>query len=642
MLPDLHLLRPLWLLALVPLGWVLWRQAWRTTGHEVWRDVVDPHLLPHLLVGDGERGSRLALWLLGLGGLLGVLALAGPVWRRLPQPVYQLQAHRVILLDLSPTMNATDLPPSRLAQARFKVLDLLRRAGEGQTALLAYGVEPFLVSPLSTDSATIAAQVPNLDSTLLPIQGARRADLALTAAGELLQQVDSPEGEVILVTDGLDHPPAAQEAARQLLAQGYRVSVLGVGSDEGAPVPMAGGGFLKDSHGAILLPTLQRESLETLARVGGGRYVTVRADDQDIETLILPGRRTQRAERQDTRADQWQEEGPWLLLLLLPVAALGFRRGWLSPLLLCLYLTPSPPAQAFEWRDLWWRLDQQGAQQFAAGQAAAAAARFQRPDWQAAAHYQAGNYAKALDILERVGGPEADYNRGNSLARLGRLEEALAAYDRALAVRPQDPDARANRDLVQQLLDQQRQQPPLQDQSGKSSQNKQDQQSQTRPRSTPGAAGQHEQSSPPDADTQQQKGQEGDQKGQSQKDQETGSKTPEQNSHRTAADSSSAQTQQGQQAASRKRDTNQETPPMPPEPAGRQSATGDPGLTDLLGESQGQNPPPAGAPLAPEDQAQREARQSMEYRLNQVPDDPSGLLRQRFLLQHLRRIGELP
>mgnify|MGYP001823720473 FL=1 len=283
---EFHFLRPWWLLALLPLGWLLWYLARSRGDGEAWRRLVDAHLLPGLLVDTGGTSRRLPLALLGLGWLLLSLALAGPTWTRLPQPVYQAQQYRVIALDLSPSMNAADRVPSRLAQARFEVLDLLRRHGEGQTALLAYGPEPFVVSPLTSDVATIALQVPALQTDLLPQPGTRRTDLALDEAGRLLQQAGAPRGEVILVSDGVADPVRANAAARRLLDNGYRVSVLGVGTAQGAPVELPEGGFLRDAGGAILVPKLDLPSLQALADAGGGRYVTAAAGDRDISAPV--------------------------------------------------------------------------------------------------------------------------------------------------------------------------------------------------------------------------------------------------------------------------------------------------------------------------------------------------------------------
>ena len=250
---DLYFLRPLWFLALLPLPWLLWRLARVNPGAEAWRGLVDAHLLAHLLVEEGARARRLPRVLLTLGWLLGVTALAGPVWERLPAPLYQAQAQRVIILDLSPDMDAQDLTPSRLARARFEILDLLAAAAEGETALLAYGAEPFVVSPLTQDAATIAAQVPDLETALLPVRGPKRTDLALEAAGGLLKRSGSPEGDIILVTADPERPEAVRAQVARLRDQGYRTSVLGLGTEKGAPVPRAEGPFPADDQGGIRL-----------------------------------------------------------------------------------------------------------------------------------------------------------------------------------------------------------------------------------------------------------------------------------------------------------------------------------------------------------------------------------------------------
>jgi len=692
MADQFHFLRPDWLWLLLPMVWLLWRLLRSDGNADAWRSLVDAHLLPRLLA-DGGGPRRLPRVLLGLGWLLGVLALAGPTWARLPQPVYQAQDYRVLALDLSPSMNATDLSPSRLAHARFKLLDLLRKVRDGQTALLAYGAEPYLVAPLTSDTNTIAAQVPSLETGLLPVQGAKRTDLALDMAGDLLQQVGAPDGEVILISDGLDHPAAAGEAARRLRNRGYRVSVLGIGSAKGAPIPAAGGGFLKDSKGNILLSNLDVGALQTLAHTGGGRYVTAGPDDRDIEALVGSDHANLRnaVEKQDAKADQWREEGPWLLLLLLPLAAFAFRRGWLAPLALLMLLGSPPQAHAFGWSDLWQRPDQQAAGLLQAGDTAKAAETFQRPDWRAAAQYQAGDYQQALETLDGVQDPDSAYNRGNTLARLGDLKQALAAYDQALEENPRDADARHNRDLVQKLLDrqqaQERQQSPQdqkkqgqssgqqdqqrsgepqqqgqrgqqqsdqrqqqgRQQSGQQQQNgqqepqksgeKQGQQGQPQPGEQ---QGQHEQQRPKsdgqtrqaEADRQEQPGKEkekgesrrSDEKAEEQKAQQAGTGKEEQEPKGPEREKAQSARASRRESSGKRSEQQQPSPPS------------EPGLTDLTGKPQtgsGASIQSAAARIDPED------LQAMEQMLRRVEDDPGGLLRQRFLLQHLRRTGQL-
>lgn len=681
---DIHFLRPLWFLALLPLPWLLWRLGRANTGTEAWRGLVDAHLLRHLLVDEDARVRRLPRVLLALGWLLGVTALAGPVWERLPQPLYQAQAQRVIVLDLSSDMDAQDLAPSRLARARFEVLDLLAAAAEGQTALLAYGAEPFVVAPLTSDAATIAAQVPDLETALLPVQGPKRTDLALEEAGNMLKRSGSPEGDIILVTADAERLEAVRSLVARLHDQGYRTSVLGLGTAKGAPVPLADGGFQTDAQGAIRLTRLRPDLLQDIADAGGGRYVPLAADDSDTRALLPEAGRNaggREVEEMDAQADQWREEGPWLLLGLLPLAALAFRRGWLSPLILLVLFLPPPTAEALSWEDLWWRTDQQGALALAAGDPRQAAARFNRPDWRAAAQYQSGDYDQALETLQDQAGAEAAYNRGNALARAGKLPEAIEEYDRTLGEAPGHADAQHNRDLLQRLLDQQ--QPPSQtassaSQTGESSQDgqedadSQDQQGQTGDYDARDQQGrQVGQSESQDTGGQGQNSQQG-QSGSQDPDPDPAGTPPRQASSEQPGEPQKGESGQGdgqegdeaQEGPQAGRSRSNQSEPQAGEESQEDAAAGarpreagaepagqttdktpqagpEPGKQDLIG---GQEPgrPPAGEPEPEIPTPMSEGEQAMEHQLRRVPDDPGGLLRQRFLLQHLRRQGQLP
>ncbi len=679
MAAELHFLRPQWLLALAPLLFVL-IGLWRARhAANAWRGLVDAHLLPHLLVGEEGRPRRLPLALLALAWLIGTLALAGPVWERLPQPVFATTAKRVILLDLSPSMNAADLAPSRLARARFEVLDLLAATREGQVALIAFGPDAFIVSPLTGDAQTIASQVPRLGTDLLPVPGPRRTERALEQAGALLAQAGGEGGEVILITDGLTGNGAGarvEAAARALAAKGHRLSVLGVGTADGAPVPDPGGGFAADRSGAIPMARLERGALESLARAGNGRYVDLDPGERDTLALISTGDAAGAAmapggliEQQGLAADQWREEGPWLLLALLPIAALAFRRGWLLPVLALVLVLPPHPGWAFGWDDLWQRPDQQGAHRLAAGDDAAAATRFQDPAWRAAARYRGGDYAGALADLTGVGGAEADYNRANALARLGRLDESIAAYERTLQQAPDHTDARANLDLVKALRDQQKQDQP----QGQGDQDQKDQKGDKGQQGQEGRQGQKD-GQPSDAGQDGQNGQQG--QGQQQDSgqgapptagtgapqdapPDPGAAKPDSAGQQADPAGTDPKAAQGSSAGN-----TGETPPPKPGDLGQGAVAGEPEVTLPDGakpepaKDQGQaavaaQPPPSGAPptgnaaarlagAADLNPQQREQQQAMEAQLRRVPDDPAGLLRQRFLLQQLRREGRLP
>lgn len=645
---ELHFLRPLWLLALLPLGAVLialWRQE---AGRSVWRGVVDAHLLPHLLTGEGGSTRRLPLILLGLGWLLGTLALAGPVWERLPQPVFSTTAKRVILLDLSPSMNAADVPPSRLARARFEIQDLLAASREGQVALIAFGPEPFVVSPLTGDAQTIAAQVPRLATDLLPVPGTRRTDRALELAGQLLTQAGGAGGEIVLIADAIGPEAPAIAAARTLAQSGMRVSVLGVGTPQGAPEPRSDGGFVADRNGSVRIARLDRTGLEALAQAGQGIYLEPDPGDGDTSALLARSAGTHETLAQPgLTADRWQEEGPWLLLVLLPLAALAFRRGWLLPVLALAFVLPPTPGFAFGWDDLWQRVDQQAARTLAQGDAAAAAGRFEDPAWRAAARYRAGDYAGALADLEGQTGAESDYNRGNALTRLGRLDQAIAAYERALEQDAGLDDARQNLELARKLKERQKQSENQKDQKhqqdGKDREQGQDSEPKDNGQSTTsgdqGQSGHDRQAGKAGgADSQ---GNQGDSK-------------PEGQSAEGKAQSQSEAAPGSEQAQSQTAGRTGQSPPPGAGDFGAGAREGEPAAAladadaspkpaEARGKGAGQPPAQSEtggvADLTPE---ARERQQSMEAQLRRVPDDPSGLLRQRFLLQHLRREGRLP
>ncbi len=457
MLAEFHFLRPGWLAGFVLLGWLVFR-TWRGQGIAGdWRAACDPELLQHLLLRGGQGWQRRAAWLLAITGSLALLALAGPSWQRQPQPVVRDDQALVILLDLSRSMDVRDRPPSRLLQVRYRLVDLLQHYPGGYAALVGYAGLPFLVSPLTDDFATIVSQLQALNTQTMPARGSR-ADLALDYAAELLQNAGHDNGQVLLVSDSLARASTARQRAMQLAQRGYRVSVLGVGTVAGGPIPVSGSGFARDAGGSIVIARLQREALQAVAQAGGGHYRELGINDAQLD-FSAAGAALEDTERLAT--GHWREQGPWLLLPLLLLCALTFRRGGSLVCVLCgVLLLPDTAGAASLWDQLWSRPDQQAERLFHEGRTAAAAEHFQDALWRATAYYRQGEYPQALDALRDT---ELDaggqYLRGNTLAQLERYEEAVAAYDAAIAVAVEAPrlreDAEHNRRQVQALLDQQ-------------------------------------------------------------------------------------------------------------------------------------------------------------------------------------------
>ena len=466
---PLHFIRPLWL-ALLPLAVILplvWRRLRRPSGD--WSKVCDAHLLRWLSVGNGAtKSSRFGPWLAGLVWLIAAIALAGPSWQKLPDSSFTSRDARVLILDLSLSMLAEDLIPNRLAQAHFRLSDMLEATSEGQTGLVSYAGDAFVVSPLTSDTNTIRNMLPALRPDVIPVSGSR-PDRALELAAELLKRSGIGRGEILLISDSGSR--AAANVAASLAKRGIFTSVLAVGTVQGAPIP-SGDGFVSDSKGNIVVARLERDALQAIARAGGGKYSELTAGSTtNSPWAAVDG--SEFARKDDALAERWKDAGPWLVLLLLPLVAFSFRRGLLFvlPLILLPGLLISTDAKAGFWDDLWATRDQQAQTALQQERAADAAVLAKNPGIAGEAFYRSGDFVNAGQSWSQVDQNQADnhYNRGNSMAQLGEFEEAIAAYDAALALDSEMEDATFNRDLVEQMKQQQEQeQQEQQDSEGES------------------------------------------------------------------------------------------------------------------------------------------------------------------------------
>ncbi|MFT6952262.1 MAG: Ca-activated chloride channel family protein, partial [Paraglaciecola sp.] len=461
-LADFHFLRPLWLMALIPLILLVAVITYLHKQQSGWQSVLAGHLYTHLVTSENSKQTKPPLYLLAVGWVLATLAIAGPTWERLPQPVYQLHSGKVVVIDMSLSMRATDVKPNRLARARYKAIDLVNAIAEGETGLVAYAGDAFTISPLSSDGQNLTTLIPSLTPEIMPVAGSEPY-LGLLAAIELLTNAGYQQGEIFWITDGIENNQV-NEVNKLLRNTPFRLSILAVGTEEGAPIQLTNGDFMKDSSGAIVLPKLSVSNLRTLASTGRGRYIAMSSDDEDIDYLknqsLLERQNKQQDEQSaDNFGDKWKEMGPYLLLLILPLAAYGFRRGMVSLFLLSM-LTPlySPTANANTLTDIWKTGDQQGQQAMAQQDFAGAAEAFDDPLWRGTAYYKNQDYQQALEAFRQSDSTDALYNQGNALAQLGELEQAMATYDKVLAKDPAHEDARANKALLEQQQKEQEQQ----------------------------------------------------------------------------------------------------------------------------------------------------------------------------------------
>jgi Ca-activated chloride channel family protein len=446
---GLHWMRPEYLWAIIP-ALLLFILLWRNTGKGgSWSKIISADLLPFLIDGVETKKSRYPVaCLLGLW-IIAAIAIAGPAFKKIPVPVYQKEDALIVLLDLSPSMLASDSAPSRVVQARREILDLLTIRKEGLTGLIAYSGDAFIVSPLTSDTETIALLAPNLAPTTMPTIG-NNPIAAIELANKLRAGAGINKAKLLWITDEL--PESDFEEIENLLLDGnFDVAILGIGTREGAPIPLANGGFLKDANNAVIIPKLNEATLQKIANSTNGIYRRSEVSDTDIIDLVDFKPSLELDDSSEVllqEFDAWQDEAPWLALLLLPFVAIGFRKGWLLGLFI--FVLPIEQSYADVWQDLWTTKDQQAAKMLNQGDAKTAAQLFEDPHWQAIAQHRAGEFDTAAKGFDEQT-PASLYNKGTALARAGKILEAIKTYDEALKLNPEMEDAKFNKKLLESL-----------------------------------------------------------------------------------------------------------------------------------------------------------------------------------------------
>ncbi|MCH7743193.1 MAG: VWA domain-containing protein [Proteobacteria bacterium] len=573
-LQDFHFLRPQWFYAIIPALLLFALLKYRQSNASNWDKAIDPELLTHLLETPSGTVGKSPYSLILIAWLIATLALAGPVWEKKAQQIYERENALIVIFDLTRSMYAADVKPNRLVRARRKLIDLLGMREEGITGLVVFAGDAHTVTPLTDDTNTIIAMIPALTPQIMPARGSKLAP-AISRAIELFHNAGVASGRILIITDEIRDMAEAQAIARNY-RYSFPVSVLSVGTADGAPIPLAASpgnaGYLKDRAGNLIIPKVDSLALQDFANLAGGRFSTMTLADEDLAYLLaddpLLEDDTFRVLERDF--DVWFEQGPWLLLLLLPLASLAFRRGWIWGLALLLIL-PAEPAMAGLWDDLWQTRDQQAMTALDKGEANEAARLFENTGWKGSAFYKGENFADAGNQFATIDNSDARYNLGNSLAKQSRYEEAIEAYTQSLALQPDHEDAVFNKQLIEELLSQQQQQQQQQqDKDG-------------------------EQSESPDQEQGEQQSQ---------------------NEQNDAENESQDGNEQDEQQQDKKEEPSQE-------PSDEQDA-----------EPQNQRMAEEDAKLDAEEQ------QALQQWLRRVPDDPGGLLRRKFGQQYEDRIRQ--
>ena len=651
---QLHFLRPeyFWLLAIVISAFIT-LYLLRSKSSQ-WYDIIDPLLVEQLLdnTANSQASRRTNLPLVGaaLACCIAIIALAGPSWEKLPSVTEQKNDAMIIIADLTLSMHATDIKPSRLVRTRYKLLELLKQRKAGQTALIAYSGDAHTVSPLTDDASTIAALIPSLSPEIMPSIGSN-AIAAFNSAIALLKNSGISQAKIVWFTDEALRTDVIQinkmfshasNADRQLI-------IIGVGSKAGGPIPLPSGKFIKDTSGRIVNAPLSRDKLKDIAANTGGVYLDLQADNSDINTILSETLFNQlssienKEQTQNKKAkltDTWLDRGGYLALLLLPFALMSFRRGWILSIVLVFNMShinyadasndnqQADEAHHFKWRDLWQTPDQQAYALERQRLHSQASKKFENPAWKGAAEYQAGDYQPALETLSKLAEKNnhaaAHYNHGHALARNNDLDAAITAYDKALAINPEMKDAQKAKAIVEALKKQQQQKEQQQkDDPSKENNDQQDGDQQDGDQQDSGKdnSGKQEDSQPSsDKSNSSSQPSESEQASDSEKNNESSNELLD----RQAEQSQSANEDQQNQQPEEQEDENNKT------------TTTQKAEQNTENTSETENNTAAMSPS--EEQLNAEQQAQLQQWLKKIPDDPGGLLRRKF--QYERNVRE--
>ncbi len=420
-----HLLRPLWLLALLPVAGLWWVIRWRAlTGAEAPTGIA-PHLAEALTVGETGRAQIQAID--GIAAVLALLtlAVAGPTWSRVPNPLLAQTAPMVVALEVTRSMEAPDLAPNRLDRAKFKILDLVERRAGARTALIAYSGSAHRVTPLTEDPNLLRSMLDALTPEVMPQEG-DNATAALELARAELAKSETP-GAILFVLDELSGTDAA---AFEAPAEEEAPVLFLVAAPEGSPR-----GALDRLDAEIIQLTADETDLAAIDRAAASAYRAALLGDERLD---------------------WDDRGWVFGWLAMPLLLLWFRRGWTmrwAVLLACAISAQAPTAARADMVDWFFTPDQQGMMAFRDKEFAAAAELFQDPMWRGQALFRSGQYPEAADLFSRIDTPEAAFAEGMARTRNREYRPAIAAYETALELQPDFPDAEWNLAVTRVILD---------------------------------------------------------------------------------------------------------------------------------------------------------------------------------------------
>lgn len=457
--------QPLWLL-LAPLPWLLWRWRKDKIHHPALERFARAELWPRLLHGIDQTLLHRGRWLFFGAWTFALIAAAGPLWLKSGEQLTAapVGSNIVVVLDISPSMLVSDVNPNRLELAKRQLLDFIRQRPQDRFALVTFSANAYIVLPLTHDAKALAQFLEALNPELVSVPGTN-INRALVLASKILRRTPGAQnghGLVLLLSDGEIHDSDGLIAARTLGEQGYPLHTFGVGTTIGGPVPLPNGQLVRQ-EGEIITSQLQPGILQRFAEAGHGAYQPLSPLSTDAWTAL--------AHAADQRAQPISERvvrrGTTALFPFFLAAAFtlflwaGLRRPEaLAALLLAPLLLTAPDSEAAPWDEVSAYQDLKKQNFESAMQKYTGLDYYNGHLGHGAAAYRLKRWQQALDSFRKAEAashePEqqaaALHNQGNALTQLNRLDDARVAYQRALQLQPQFPQAAHNLALINRYL----------------------------------------------------------------------------------------------------------------------------------------------------------------------------------------------
>ncbi|MEL6113639.1 VWA domain-containing protein [Photobacterium sp. SP02] len=460
-LAQFRFIRPAWLLLFVPFVWLFYVQWKSQEAGSQWQRTLPEHLRKALTVGGSGWRRQLPLLILMLTTALVILVCAGPTWKKQPSPFHEDKTPLIVLMDTSQAMLEKDVAPDRLTRAKQKVEDLLAIRAGGENALIAYAATAHVAMPLTRDIAVFKPMLEALSPDIMPREG-KNAASAISLIEQQLQRRDIP-GTVLLITNDVSAQSISQlhdyfsQHAHQLL-------VLAAGDDT------------RPSD----LP-LSMNHLNALVDIGNADLHPLTVDNTDVEWIK---RKVENHAALNASTHQpWQDMGYYLLIPVLLLILLWFRRGWLvqwsvAALAVVTLLAVPEPAYAESvhqvnpasqksappapdagerlkqfWLDLWLTPDQQGQWYFRRGDYLKAAEHFADPLWKGVAYYYASQFNAAHTVFMQSSEEVMQFNAANALAHQREYVAARKLLQELMKTYPDNTAMQHNLQVIEGIIE---------------------------------------------------------------------------------------------------------------------------------------------------------------------------------------------